>query len=168
MLPEHFLTDQSPLQCGDAVAAIISVEDGRYLMQLRDDIPHIFYPGHWGCFGGAVGDGEAPRTALKRELHEELEWEFDVGREFVNFDFDLTHLGLRKYYRTYYEVKIRETDVSRLSLHEGAEMQLLAPERLFGLPLVPYDSFATWLHVSRQRLSPAAAKRSDLASPFVS
>jgi hypothetical protein len=52
MLPKHFLTDESPLQTGDAVAAIIVVEDGRYLLQLRDDIPRIFYPGFWGCFGG--------------------------------------------------------------------------------------------------------------------
>ena len=49
MLPKHFLTDTA--RCaGDAVAAIIVDEDGRYLMQLRDDIPRIFYPGHWGCF----------------------------------------------------------------------------------------------------------------------
>ena len=48
MLPKHFLTDESPLQTGDAVAAIIVVEDGRYLLQLRDDIPRIFYPGFLG------------------------------------------------------------------------------------------------------------------------
>ena len=61
MLPKNFLTDQHPLQGDDAVAAIITVEDGRYLMQLRDDIPRIFYPGHWGCFGGAVGPDESGR-----------------------------------------------------------------------------------------------------------
>jgi 8-oxo-dGTP pyrophosphatase MutT (NUDIX family) len=153
MLPAHFLSDQSSLQCGDAVAAIIVVEDGRYLMQRRDDVPTIFYPGHWGCFGGAVGPGEDPRTALLRELQEELEWQSGIGSEFVNFDFDLSHLGHRKYYRMYYEVKIREAEVSNLKLHEGAEMRLLSPERLFMLPFVPYDSFATWLHLSRHRLS---------------
>jgi 8-oxo-dGTP pyrophosphatase MutT (NUDIX family) len=153
MLPAHFLSDQSPLQCGDAIAAIIVVEDGRYLMQRRDDIPTIFYPGHWGCFGGAVDAGEDPRTALLRELQEELEWQSGIGREFVNFEFDLSHLGHRKYYRTYYEVEIPEAEVSHLKLHEGAEMRLLAPERLFALPFVPYDSFATWLHLSRHRLS---------------
>src|SRR5262244_3716729 len=54
-IPANFLTDSHPLRGEDAVAAIITVEDGRYLMQLRDDKPRIFYPGHWGCFGGAVG-----------------------------------------------------------------------------------------------------------------
>ncbi len=58
MLPANFLTDNRPLRASDAVAAIITVEDGRYLMQRRDDIPGIFYPGHWGCFGGAVAAGE--------------------------------------------------------------------------------------------------------------
>ena len=43
-----------PLDAGaaqDAVAGILVLEDGRYLMQLRDDIPGIFYPDHWGLFG---------------------------------------------------------------------------------------------------------------------
>src|SRR5262252_4231561 len=57
-MPMNFLADSQPLRGEDAVAAIITVEDGRYLMQLRDDIPRIFYPGHWGCFGGAVSAGE--------------------------------------------------------------------------------------------------------------
>jgi len=158
MLPTHFLTDHSPLECGDAVAAIITVEDGRYLMQRRDDIPHIFYPGHWGCFGGAVSPGENNESALLRELQEELEWKSGIGVEFVSFDFDLTRLGQRRYFRKYYEVTISEAEVSCLTLHEGAEMQLVAPEKLFILPLVPYDSFAMWLHVSRDRLAPASRR----------
>lgn len=158
MLPDHFLTDHSLLQCSDAVAAIITVEDGRYLMQLRDDIPRIFYPGHWGCFGGAVGAGEDKGAALLRELEEELEWRSGIGAAFVNFDFDLTHLGQGRYYRKYYEVTVGEAEISNLKLHEGAKMQLVTPEELFELPLVPYDSFAMWLHVARHRLqSPSYA-----------
>jgi 8-oxo-dGTP pyrophosphatase MutT (NUDIX family) len=154
MLPKHFLSDQSPLQCGDAVAAIITSEDGRYLMQLRDDIPQIYYPGHWGCFGGAVGEGEDQEQALLRELEEELEWKHGAGVEFVNFDFDLSHLGQGRYYRKYYEVTVSELAISRLKLHEGAAMELVAPDKLFALPLVPYDSFAMWLHFARRRFGP--------------
>jgi hypothetical protein len=58
MLPHNFLTDTEPLRGENAVAAIITDERGRYLMQLRDDIPGIFYPGYWGCFGGAVSAGK--------------------------------------------------------------------------------------------------------------
>jgi 8-oxo-dGTP pyrophosphatase MutT (NUDIX family) len=152
--PAHFLTDNHPLRGEDAVAAIIAVEDGRYLMQLRDDIPRIFYPGHWGCFGGAVGPGENRLDALKRELEEELEMQTLVAGEFVNLDFDLTHLGQKRCYRTYYEITVTEDDISHLVLHEGAEMRLFAPTDLFELPNVtPYDSFALWLHFARSRFS---------------
>ena len=37
-------------------------------MQLRDQKPNIFYPGHWGLFGGAIEENEDPTVALKREL----------------------------------------------------------------------------------------------------
>ena len=49
----------------DAVAALMLCADGRYVMQLRDERPDIVYPGHWGCFGGAVNRGEAPGDALR-------------------------------------------------------------------------------------------------------
>jgi 8-oxo-dGTP pyrophosphatase MutT (NUDIX family) len=158
VLPVHFLTDNHPLRGDDAVAAIITVEDGRYLMQLRDDIPRIFYPGHWGCFGGAVGPEEDPIQALARELAEELEMQAAGADEFVRLDFDLRKLGQKQCYRTYYEIKVTEDEVSRYVLHEGAEMRLFAPNELFDERLTPYDSFALWLHVARRRLTPDAAQ----------
>ncbi len=156
MLPAHFLTDNGPLCGEDAVAAIIAVEDGRYLMQLRDDIPRIFYPGHWGCFGGAVGPGEDGPTALRRELAEELEMQITAAEQFVRFDFDLAPLGQKKCYRTYYDIKVTEAEVSRFVLHEGAAMRLFTPDKLFDMRLTPYDSFALWLHFARDRFGSAA------------
>jgi 8-oxo-dGTP pyrophosphatase MutT (NUDIX family) len=154
VLPANFLSDRSPLRGDDAVAALITVEDGRYLMQLRDDIPHIFYPGHWGCFGGAVGLGEAPADALARELGEELEMAMPAAAEFVRLDFDLTKLGQKRIFRIYYEVLLTEAEVSRLTLHEGADMHLFSAPELLALPHVtPYDSFAVWLHTARKRLN---------------
>ena len=157
MLPTHFLTDDCPLRGEDAVAAIITVEDGRYLMQLRDDIPGIFYPGHWGCFGGAVGRGEDDVTALQRELAEELEMPPSAPDKFVRFDFDLGKMGQRRCYRTYYEIKATEAEVARLVQHEGADMRLIMPSELLALPNVtPYDSFAIWLHLARRRFMVSA------------
>lgn len=52
------LTQQFPLQTGNAVAAILMDDRGRYLLQLRDEAPQIWYPGHWGLFGGSVEPGE--------------------------------------------------------------------------------------------------------------
>ena len=155
MLPVHFLTDTSPLRGDHAAAAIILTEDGRYLLQLRDDIPRIYYPGHWGCFGGAIGPGETPIEALRRELEEELEFSPDAGDEFTRLDFDLTHLGQGRYLRAYYEFTVNAERIARFVLHEGAAMQTFAPQELFALPYItPYDSFALWLHVARGRFAP--------------
>ena len=155
MLPIHFLSDRHPLRGEDAVAAIITVEDGRYLMQLRDDIPGIFYPGHWGCFGGAVASGEDGLLALRRELAEELEMQELVADEFLRLDFDLRKLCQKHCYRIYYEVRTTESNVAQFVLHEGAEMRLFAPNELFDLHVTPYDSFALWLHFARTRFSVA-------------
>ena len=153
--PANFLADRHPLRGEDAVAAIITVEDGRYLLQLRDDIPRIFYPGHWGCFGGAVGAGEDSLAALQRELAEELEMPLSAASEFIKLNFDLTRLGQKQCYRMYYEMKVSEAEVSRYVLHEGAAMRLISPAELFELRLTPYDSFALWLHFARNRFQNA-------------
>ncbi|NJN24149.1 MAG: NUDIX domain-containing protein, partial [Acaryochloridaceae cyanobacterium RL_2_7] len=47
----------------------------KLLMQLRDPIPTIVYPGHWGLFGGHLDPGETPEEALKRELLEEIQYD---------------------------------------------------------------------------------------------
>ncbi len=54
------------------VAIAIIHHDDSFLMQLRDDIPHISYPGYWAFFGGHIEPGETPAVALKRELIEEI------------------------------------------------------------------------------------------------
>jgi len=154
MLPVNFLTDTSTLETGDAVAAIIVAEDGRYLMQLRDDIPRIFYPGFWSCFGGQVSDGEDPVVALKRELSEELEYEPAECAKLMGFDFDLSIINGKKCYRHYYLATTTAAEIARFSLHEGAAMQLFTTAEILALPNVtPYDAFALWLYTARGRLS---------------
>ncbi len=150
----HFLADGSRLGGADAAAAVIVTEDGRYLLQLRDDKKGIFYPGHWGCFGGAVSPGEKPLRALKRELEEELEFRPRAVFEFIRFDFDLRRLGGAKVYRIYYEVPVSREAVRRFVLHEGAAMRLFSPAQIFRRPdITPYDSFALWLHSARSRFA---------------
>ena len=149
----NFLTSRMPLGASDAAAAIIVTEDGRYLLQLRDDIPQIWYPGHWGLFGGAVDAGEDEIQALRRELQEELELETTDPQRFVGFDFDLKPAGLKRYFRNYYEVRISEDTLARLVLNEGAEMRTFSGDEALSLPrLVPYDAFALFLHYQRARL----------------
>lgn len=59
------------------VALAILQQDGQFLMQLRDDFPHIVYPGHWSFFGGHLELGETPAEGLQRELIEEINYRVD-------------------------------------------------------------------------------------------
>jgi 8-oxo-dGTP pyrophosphatase MutT (NUDIX family) len=142
------------LRPSNAVAALLLHEDGRYIMQLRDAKGDIFYPGHWGCFGGAVEAGEDPAEALRRELREEIELDMQRAIRFTQFDFDFTALGHSKVYRVYYEVVVPDSAFRRLVLHEGADMramdgrELLAAERV-----TPYDAFAVWMHIFRSNFA---------------
>lgn len=54
------------------VAIAILYQADQFLMQLRDDIPGIAYPGQWGLFGGHLEPGETPEVTMKRELIEEI------------------------------------------------------------------------------------------------
>ena len=135
------------LRPSDAVAALLLHEDGRYIMQLRDAKEEIFYPGHWGCFGGAVEQGEEPAAALRRELREELELEVEGASRFTRFDFDFGALGQGVMYRVYYQVVVPERAFRACVLREGAELKALAVTDLLAKErVVPYDAFAIWMH----------------------
>ena len=54
------------------VAIAILYRHDQFLMQLRDNIPTIIYPGYWAFFGGHLDPGETPEAAVKRELLEEI------------------------------------------------------------------------------------------------
>ena len=130
---------------------MIRLSDGRYLMQLRDQRPDIWYPGCWGCFGGALDGREDPLEGLKRELREELELRVSEARQVARMDFDFGPVGLGKAFRVYYLVEIDVATVPKLALHEGRRMEPLSYSQLLsGIPVVPYDAFA--LHLVHSRL----------------
>lgn len=54
------------------VAIAILYQAERYLLQLRDPLPTIVYPGQWGLFGGHLEVNETPEDAIWRELSEEI------------------------------------------------------------------------------------------------
>lgn len=149
-----FVSDVGRLNPSHAAVAILLLEDGRYVMQLRDDIPNIFYPGHWGCFGGAIDPGERPLRALKRELVEELEFKAKRVSRFTRFQYDLKRLGRDKIDRIYYEVQVTRDELKYFVLHEGRAFKAFTGEQLLCKRRVtPYDAFAIWLHCNQKRIS---------------
>jgi 8-oxo-dGTP pyrophosphatase MutT (NUDIX family) len=53
------------------IAIGLLVQDGEYILQLRESDPMIGAAGKIGCFGGGIKDGETPQQAVARELGEE-------------------------------------------------------------------------------------------------
>ena len=162
-----FLAATDPLVPSNAVAALLLLGDGRYVMQLRDVKSRIFYPGHWGLFGGAVDEGEEEAQALLRELDEELGFVPQTVSSFVRLDFDLSTIGAGKVYRAVYEVPVTDTEFAAFRLREGLACEALTVrEILVERKVTPYDSFAVWMHHARKRLAPAGQHAATPGSVF--
>jgi 8-oxo-dGTP diphosphatase len=58
----------------EIAAAVVFDTSGRLLLQLRDDIPNILYPGKIGLFGGHCEGAETFLDCVVREIHEELSY----------------------------------------------------------------------------------------------
>lgn len=150
-----FLESHHKLTPANALAAVLLTEDGRYVMQLRDCIPQIFFPGHWSCFGGAIEEGETEEQALLRELHEEIDVVAEPGAAtfFTRSTFDFNFAGHGTILRTFYELTINEEQYQNIQLGEGAGFDAFTADELLQLPYVaPYDRFALWMHANKSRL----------------
>jgi 8-oxo-dGTP pyrophosphatase MutT (NUDIX family) len=144
---DFFLGGEGRLVPGEAAVALIVFDDGRYLLQLRDQKPGIFYPGHWGLFGGAMEPGEAAEAALRRELQEELGLAAPEMQHMTDFSFTFGRLGTVT--RHFFQVVLPASALAGLRLAEGSDMRSFLPSEILNLPrVVPYDSFAIWLHAS--------------------
>lgn len=156
MTPAIDLTPSRPLKPGDAAAAIIHTGDGRYLLQHRDSSRAIFYPDHWGFFGGGLEHEESPLTALQRELLEELNSDF-AGCQIIpfgRFQFEVNIPCASAFDRHYYEIRVEPDAIKKFRLGEGAGMTLVdGTAALNQMRLVPYDGFALWLHRHQKMLA---------------
>lgn len=133
------------------VAALLVTADGRYLMQLRDDVPQLRVAGHWGLFGGGVEPGETHREALARELVEELEFRPRTAHWFTECAFVLPQIGVAATEKVFFVVPIEEADVARMVQHEGAGRRLFTLEEFLAEPrVVPWDLCAVLMHARRE------------------
>ena len=155
-----FLQPEGRLEPSNAAVALIIDQHGRYLVQKRDDRPDIFFPGHWGCFGGALEPGETYDEALVREMREELQLDVTNAKvsHFTDFDFDFGFAAGGVVDRRYYTVELTTVRIDTLTLGEGQEMRLMEGTQALQCIMVPYDRFAIWMHYYRDELG---AKESD-------
>tara|TARA_B110000240_G_C13181641_1_gene318013 strand:+ start:96 stop:569 length:474 start_codon:yes stop_codon:yes gene_type:complete len=138
----------------DAVHAIILNDKNEYLFQLRDNKKEIFYPLHWGVFGGGLNISEDEKIGLQREILEELSINLNINeiKYFTNFVFDLSFKKLSKVRVSYFTVLLKDVAISKIKLREGIEFKFLtAKEFLSKKFIVPLDAFAIWLHYSKNR-----------------
>ncbi len=144
-----------------SAAALLVTGDDRYLLQQREDLPHVSYPGLWGLFGGVVDPGESPKQAIEREILEELCWTPPPLTYLTRVLWDLRFDGGGVCERYIFIGEIDETDLEEMDLTEGADLGLF---RLAGpmpeVPLIPPDLLA--IHTFERRFEHEAIRRSGL------
>jgi 8-oxo-dGTP pyrophosphatase MutT (NUDIX family) len=104
------------------VALAILRQNEQFLLQLRDDLPDIPYPGHWSLFGGHLEAGETPETGLQRELIEEIDYRVDNPRKICCHT---DEAAIRHIFYAPLTVKLTE-----LNLQEGQDLALLSREAI--------------------------------------
>ncbi len=113
------------------ISIILLNKNQEILMQQRDNIPTITYPGYWGLFGGSMEDNETPEEAIIREVKEEI-------------NFDLKNFGLFRVFtqngkKEYAFVGEIDKEIEQLNLTEGQNMKFFKPGRILSLDVRPDD-----------------------------
>jgi 8-oxo-dGTP pyrophosphatase MutT (NUDIX family) len=153
LLPERI----APLACTperNVASAVMVAEDGRYLLQQRDDIPGLHLPGHWGLFGGSLEPGEVPEAGLRRELQEELA--FTAGTvEPLAVSIHAIWPEAPVFRLHFFTVPFRLADLASMVQSEGAGMALFSAAEACRLdPISPWDLCALLFHARRHALFP--------------
>ena len=135
--------------------AILFDSSGDLLLQLRDNIPNILYPGKIGLFGGHREEDESFLDCIVREVHEELSHYIPPERfESVSHvtESDPNLPGGKMHVEIF---MAREIPTMQLSVTEGA-LKVVAPNDIdkFSEHLSPTALFALETFFGRKLLKP--------------
>lgn len=121
----------------------------RYLLQLRDTLPGVTFPGYWGLFGGGIDGEESPEEALRRELWEELRFPLQAYRYLTEAVLQPPAVSVPDLRITYFAVPLAAEDLPKLELHEGTAMEWFRPEQLLLQPKVAPTAYFGILYHAR-------------------
>ena len=115
------------------VVGAIVIKDGRILAVKRGENKNKAVAFKYEFAGGKIEQGETPQQALKRELLEEMNYDVEVGEEFmsVTYEYDDVFVNLR----TYLCKPISES----YALNEHIDDKWLLPSELFSVEWAPAD-----------------------------
>lgn len=114
----------------EVVAAAIFDEYGRIFATQRG---YGEWKDWWEFPGGKIEAGETLQQALKREIHEELDTEIEVGELLRTIDYDYPQFNLTMHC---FKCKLTNSHITLLE-HEAAKW--LAPDELQSVKWLPAD-----------------------------
>ena len=115
----------------EVAAAILVGTCGRILLQQRDDVPGILYPGMIGLFGGHREEGdETPLACAQREIEEEIGYRVPAERLEPLVTMRMEYPENRTVTGTFFV--LRDVPVEGLVVTEGS-LLAVAPSELAGL-----------------------------------
>ena len=127
-----------------SVAGIIFLNN-KYLFQVRDNKPSIWFPGYNGFFGGLVDKNETPDHAIKREILEELNIPVVKAKLLIKANFQPSKLKQQRE-RFYYLITLKKNFEKQLKINEGSGFEFLSIKELKLSKMIPWDITAIYYH----------------------
>jgi 8-oxo-dGTP diphosphatase len=118
----------------DCVSALLIDQQGKLVIQLRDDKPGLLFPAHWATLGGGIEKGETPDEAVRRELEEEIEPTLPVTF-WRYFEHSYRVRGEKRMVANHVYVGQLPCALEAIRLYEGQRLGAFASHEIDSLPI---------------------------------
>ncbi|WP_327352763.1 methyltransferase, FxLD system [Streptomyces sp. NBC_01304] len=135
-------------------AALLTDDDGRYLLHLRSANKPIWRAGHWALLGGNTERGETCDEGIVRELDEEIGLAIPDLTGFVTLDTLDADGSLNNRVRVYHGTLNRP--VHEIELHEGIQLRWTRLEEAAEMTMDPGAAAVLQAHQDTSRPAPSS------------